>query len=147
MIELKNIQYVAGTITENNIAKNQDFSMTRWLSWPVWGFNPGDISRMLLSTMACLIYSSTWWPNYSLVIHYLYLCFIHPIFRFWFVALFAKKLWKYYIIFVYILQGKMGKTKENPATKETKIPETKRQKYGMNETLNFIPKLAATFSN
>ena len=38
----------------------------------------------------------------------------------------------------YILQGKMGKTekkwKENHATKGTKIPKTKRQKYVMNET-------------
>ena len=41
-------------------------------------------------------------------------------------------------IFVYILQGKMGKTeknrKENHSTKVTKIPKTKRRKYGMNET-------------
>ena len=48
------------------------------------------------------------------------------------------KLQKYYVIFVYILQGKMGKTeknrKENHATKVTKIPKTKRRKYGMNET-------------
>ena len=48
------------------------------------------------------------------------------------------KLRKYYVIFVYILQGKMGKTekkwKENHATKVTKIPKTKGRKYGMNET-------------
>ena len=48
------------------------------------------------------------------------------------------KLRKYYVIFVYILQGKMAKTeknrKENHATKVTKIPKTKRQKYGMNKT-------------
>ena len=46
---------------------------------------------------------------------------------------------KYYIIFVYILQAKMDmmeKTpKENHATKITKIPKTKRRKFGMNETL------------
>ena len=45
---------------------------------------------------------------------------------------------KYYIIFVYIQQGKMGKTlknrKESHATKVTKIAKTKRRKYGMNET-------------
>ena len=44
---------------------------------------------------------------------------------------------KYYVIFVYILQGKMGKTekrKENHATKMTKKPKTKIRKYGMNET-------------
>ena len=33
--------------------------------------------------------------------------------------------------------GQEGKNrKENHATKVTKIPKTKRQKYGMNETLN-----------
>ena len=48
------------------------------------------------------------------------------------------KLLKYYVIFVYILQGKMGKMdknwKENHATKMTKIPKTKRRKCGINET-------------
>ena len=39
-------------------------------------------------------------------------------------------------IFVYILQGKMKKKrKENHATKVTKIPKSKRQKYDINETL------------
>ena len=48
---------------------------------------------------------------------------------------------------MFILQDKTGKKKqtnrthpkENHATKGTKIPKTKRQKYGMNETL-IIPK-------
>ena len=69
------------------------------------------------------------------------LCFVHSIFRFWFLVTFGDeitKIRKYYIIFVYILQGKMGKTekirKKNHATKVTKIPKTKRRKYGMNET-------------
>ena len=49
------------------------------------------------------------------------------------------KMWKYYVIFVYILQGKMGKTeknweKKNHATKVTKTPKTKRWKYGVNKT-------------
>ena len=63
-------------------------------------------------------------------------CFVHPIFRFWFLVTFGDevtKIGKYYVIFVYILQGKMGKTKknrnENHATKVTK-----RRQYGMNET-------------
>ena len=44
--------------------------------------------------------------------HFLfYYCFVHPIFGFW--SLLAMKLQKYYIIFVYILQGKMGKTGKN----------------------------------
>ena len=61
--------------------------------------------------------------------------------HFWFLVTFdnkVTKIRKYYVIFVYILQGKMGKTekkqKENHATKVIKIPTTKRQKYGMNET-------------
>ena len=48
-------------------------------------------------------------------------------FDFW--SLMATKLWKYYVIFVYILQRKIGKTwknrKGNHATKVTKIPKTK----------------------
>ena len=72
-----------------------------------------------------------------------YICFVHLIFRFWFLVSFGNKVMKirkYYVIFDYILQGKMGKTekigKENLATKVTKIPKTKRQKYEMNETRN-----------
>ena len=45
----------------------------------------------------------------------------------------VTKIWKYYVIFAYILQGKMGKTakkrKENHATNLTKVPKTKRRKY------------------
>ena len=43
-------------------------------------------------------------------------CFVHPIFRFWFLVTFGNKVTKirkYYVIFVYILQGKMGKTEKN----------------------------------
>ena len=50
----------------------------------------------------------------------------------------VMKIPKYYIIFVDILQGKMEKAekkwKENHAMKVTKMPQTKRQKYGMNKT-------------
>ena len=53
----------------------------------------------------------------------------------------VTKIRKYYVIFVYILQGKMGKTeknrKENDATKVTKIPKTKRRKYGMKPGVRF----------
>ena len=38
-------------------------------------------------------------------------CFVHPVFGIW--SLLATKLQKYYVIFVYILQGKMGKTGKN----------------------------------
>ena len=40
------------------------------------------------------------------------LCFVHTIFRFWFLVTFGDevtKIQKYYVIFVYILHGKMGK--------------------------------------
>ena len=60
---------------------------------------------------------------------YSYLCFVHPIFVFGFWSRLRIKLRKYYVIFVYILQGKMGETekkrKENHATIVTKIPKTK----------------------
>ena len=49
----------------------------------------------------------------------------------------VTKLQKYYVIFVYILQGKMGKTeKTEKKIMQLKGPkyQTKRQKYGMNET-------------
>ena len=74
-------------------------------------------------------------------LRFIYKCFVHPIFHFWFLVTFGSevtKIQKYYVIFVYSLQGKMGKTeknqKENRATKATKIPKIKRRKYGMNET-------------
>ena len=69
------------------------------------------------------------------------MCYVHFIFHLWFLVTFGDKvmkIWKYYVIFVYILQGKLGKTKkrkESDKTKVTKIPETKSQKYGMNETM------------
>ena len=43
------------------------------------------------------------------------LCFFHSIFRFWFLVTFGDevmKIRKYYVIFVYILQGKMGNGKK-----------------------------------
>ena len=65
------------------------------------------------------------------------LCFVHPKFCFWVLVTFGDedmKIRKYYVIFVYILQGKMGKTeknwKENHATKVNKIPKTQRQNMG-----------------
>ena len=72
------------------------------------------------------------WPchgNYSI------LCFVHPIFRFWFLVTFGNKVTK--ILRNLCLQfarqdgqNRKKKRKENHATKVTK-----RQKYGMNETL------------
>ena len=45
-----------------------------------------------------------------------YVCFVHPIFCFWFLVTFGSKVTKirkYYVIFVYILQGRMGKMEKN----------------------------------
>ena len=56
------------------------------------------------------------------------LCFVHPIFGFSFLVTFGDqvtKIWKYYVIFVYILQSKMGKTEKN----EEKITQLKWPKY------------------
>ena len=42
--------------------------------------------------------------------------FVHRIFRVWFLVTFGnkvKKIQKYYLIFVYILQGKMEKNEKN----------------------------------
>ena len=44
---------------------------------------------------------------------------------FGFSSLLSMRLWKYYIIFVYILQGKIGKTEKNG----TKIKQLKQPKY------------------
>ena len=46
--------------------------------------------------------------------------FVHPIFHFWFLITFGDKVMKiqtHYVIFVYILQGKMGKTEKKTRKK------------------------------
>ena len=55
--------------------------------------------------------------------------------HFWylFFVIVGNEVTKIKVIFVYILQGKMGKT-ENHETRVTEIPKTKKRKYGMNET-------------
>ena len=59
-------------------------------------------------------------------------CFIHPIFRFLFLVTFGNKVTKmrkYDIIFVYILQGKMGKTgKTRKETTQLKWPKYQKPK-------------------
>ena len=92
-----------------------------------------------------LIWKSTLWCKNELsiwnIFFYTYIqCLMFHSSHFWFLVTFGdkvKKIRKYYAIFLYILQdkmGKRGKRKENYATKVTKIPKTKRWKYGMNET-------------
>ena len=67
------------------------------------------------------------------------ICFVHPIFGYWSPML--TKLRKYEnitIIFVYILQGQMGKTEKtegNHTTKSDQNTKNQRRKYGMNESL------------
>ena len=50
----------------------------------------------------------------------------------------VTKIWKYYLIFVYILQGKMGKMeknwKENHATEVTEIPKDKNTGWTKQKT-------------
>ena len=52
--------------------------------------------------------------------------------------MFCSSHFSFLVTFVFILEGKMGKTeknqKENHVTNVTKITKNKRQKYGMNET-------------
>ena len=76
---------------------------------------------------------------------FLFIVSFIPFFVFLFLVTYGEevtKIQKYYVIFVYTLQGKMGKTgknwTENHATKVTKIPKNKRQKYGMSKTLVFM---------
>ena len=53
---------------------------------------------------------------YRFALNFLFICFVHPIFRFWFLVTFGNevtKIQKYCVIFVYILQGKIGKMEKN----------------------------------
>ena len=55
---------------------------------------------------------------------------VHSIFGFWFLVAFGEEvteIWKYYVIFVYSLQGKMGKT-EKTGKKITQVTWPKYQK-------------------
>ena len=62
-------------------------------------------------------------------------CFVHPIFGFWLLVTFGNRgIGKYYIIFVYILQHKMGK-KEKAGNKimQLKWPKYKNQKTKISD--------------
>ena len=68
------------------------------------------------------------------------ICFVHPIFRFWSWKLSvggyenAKILRNLCLHFARQDGRDRKKRKENHATKVTKIPKTKRRKYGLDET-------------
>ena len=81
------------------------------------------------------------WKVFPYILQTSSIMFCSSHFCFWFLVTFGDKVQKtrkYYVIFVYILQGKIGKTeknrKENHATEVTKISKTNWQKYGMNKT-------------
>ena len=62
-------------------------------------------------------------------------CFAHPIFRFWFLFPLGDevtKIWKYYVIFVYILQDKMSMMEIN----EKKITKLKWPQYQKSRDKN-----------
>ena len=73
-----------------------------------------------------------WLTLHNSFFHYLYKCFVHPIFRLWFLVTFGDevtKIWKYSIIFVYILHSRWArrkKRKENHA--ELKWPKYQKPK-------------------
>ena len=65
-------------------------------------------------------------------------CFVHPIFRCWFLVTFGDEVTKilHNLCLHFARQdGQDGKKMERKS-KVTKIPKTKRRKYGMNETFN-----------
>jgi hypothetical protein len=73
-----------------------------------------SMSQILLAILECV------------AIFFFDYCFIHPIFRLWFVVTFGNlvmKIRKYYIILVYVLQGKRGKTKNGMKITQIKLPE------------------------
>ena len=70
--------------------------------------DPPELVIMLIKYRKYLFVSILTWEMLGL-------CFVHPIFCFWFLVTFGNevtKIRKYYVIFVYILQGKMGKTEK-----------------------------------
>ena len=69
------------------------------------------------------------------------MCIVHPVFRFWFLVTFGDKVMKirkYYVIFFYILQGKMGKTEKN-GKKITQLKWSKYQKIKVWDERNNSP--------
>ena len=79
------------------------------------------------------------------------ICFIHPIFHFWFSVTFGYKDTKILPNLCLHFARQDGQDrknwKENHATKVNKIPKTKRRKYGMNETyVNHIAVTPSKFS-
>ena len=108
----------------------------------VWCDCPGSVGRLTLTATHKAAFGSA---------HVRWQMFRSS--HFWFLVIFddeIMKIQKYYVIFVYILQGQMGKTekkrKENHATQVTKIPKTKRRKHAMNFVSNSLQITCNTLS-
>ena len=65
---------------------------------------------------------------YHLLVHLLYQINVHPKFCFWFLGHFWRRCYENTKIFVYILQGKMGKTEKNRKKITTKVTKNKKTK-------------------
>ena len=67
--------------------------------------------------------------------------FVHPIFHFWFFITFADKVMKiqnYYVIFVYILQGKTEKKERKSRNLSDQNPKDQKMKLWNEQYINFI---------
>ena len=76
-----------------------------------------------------------WSKQLFIVICLVFFCFVHAIFRFWSLGDEVTKICLHFSR----QDGQDGKKPErNHATKVTKIPKTKGQKYGMEETMAML---------
>ena len=77
--------------------------------------------------------------------------FVRPIFRFWLLVSFGNevtKIWKYYVIFVYILQEKTDKTKKWKKTTKLRWPKYQNPKdENMGRTKQKYPILLSPYWN
>ena len=77
--------------------------------------------------------------------------FVRPIFRFWLLVSFGNevtKIWKYYVIFVYILQEKTDKTKKWKKTTKLRWPKYQKPKdENMGRTKQKYPILLSPYWN
>ena len=66
-------------------------------------------------------------------------CFVHSIFRFWFIATFDVKVTQILRnLYLHFVRQEGRNWKENHTTKVTKIPKTKRREYGKQRNKNHL---------
>ena len=66
-------------------------------------------------------------------------CFVHSIFRFWFIATFDVKVTQILRnLYLHFVRQEGRKKKKNHTTKVTKIPKTKRREYGKQRNKNHL---------